>query len=57
MSGAVVARSIACSNVSNGDEIPTTQSCFGGSACMAWSFPDHGFAEVHMTTEAPAIPW
>ena len=27
MSGAVVARSIACSKVPNGDEIPTTQSC------------------------------
>ena len=28
-----------------------------GSTCMAWSSPDRGFAEVHMTTEAPSIPW
>ena len=27
------------------------------AAVMAWSSPDCGFAEVHMTTEAPAILW
>ena len=27
------------------------------AAVMAWSSPDCGVAEVHMTTEAPSIPW
>ena len=38
--------------------VVTVQCDMGcAAAVMAWSSPDHGFAKIHVTTEAPSIPW